>query len=337
MISLQTRFANFVTWIRPGADKVDDARAQRDEVRARICAKAEADGLTVCSTPNSGSFAKATGLRRHMAGNAEHEGLDIDCPFVCMPEDEDGEVLTELLGRFEGYANECYPDTPRERTKSSIKLTFVKSKRSFDIVPMLAIKGNDDEQILLRSDGERRRTSVQKHTEFVKSRTKRSKELRGPVAFNDCVRLMKWWRDHHAAQSKFLEEIPTFLLDLLCAKAFDEASVQLTYAATLHTWLDKIQSYAATRSTIRFADYSTANTDKVTGAWKVIDPVNGENNVVPAVWGGIQLDELRDWARDSRDRLQQAIANDLIGGRDPEPLTLMAEVFGQPFTHHSES
>jgi hypothetical protein len=334
MSTLQTRFCNFITWIRPDPSERQGALDQRDEVRDRIKAKAEADGLTVRSTPGSGSFATATGLRRHMLGGAEHEGQDIDCPFVVAPEDDDGDVLDELLGRFETYAKESYPNTPRERTKSSVRLSFVASKRRFDLVPMLAVEGTDDEQVLLRAGGERRRTSVQQHVEFIKTRTRKSQEVAGPVAFNDGVRVVKWWREYQAAQSKFLKEVPTFLVNLLCAKAFDQVGIRATYPETLVGWFDKIQSYAANRSTLTFGDFAQAYPERTSGPWKVIDPVSGENNAVPPAWGGIQIDELRDWARQARDKLQQAIAYDMLG-RDKDALALMGEVFGVSFENHS--
>jgi len=335
-IALHTRLANFVRWIRPDPDTVEETRKQRDEVRERIKGKAEADGLIVRSMPNSGSFAKATGLRRHMLGNAEHEGQDIDCPFVVSRKDEDGDVLDELLGRFDGYAKESYPDTPRDRTKSSVNLMFVASKRTFDLVPMLAVDGDDEEQILLRANGERRRTSSRKHVDFVKRRTAKSQELRGPVLFNDGVRLFKWWREYQVTQSKILEEVPTFLVELLCAKAFDEVSVQATYPETLQTWLDKIHSYAARRADVTFRDYATAQPEKLAAKWKVVDPVNGQNNAVPGPWGGIQIDEFRDWAASARDKLQQAMAFEMRG-RDAEAVSLLAEVFGPSFANHSEA
>src|SRR5262245_21085294 len=153
--TLHTRIQTFVTWIRPDPDKVDDARAQRDEVRDRIRGRAESDGLIVRSTPGSGSFATATGLRRHMRDGAEHEGQDIDCPFVLSRKDEDGDVLGDLLGRFERYARASYPGTPIVPTKSSVRLEFVATKRNIDLVPMLAVEGSDQEQILLRAGGER--------------------------------------------------------------------------------------------------------------------------------------------------------------------------------------
>lgn len=334
-ITLHTRIANFAGWIRPDPDKADDVRKQRDEVRDRIKGKADADGLTVRSTPGSGSFATATGLRRHMLGDAEHEGQDVDCPFVLSRKDEDGDPLDELLGRFDGYAKASYPDTPRERTKSSVRLGFVAAKRNFDLVPMLAVDGKDDEQILLRAGGEKRRTSVQKHVDFVKRRTGKSQELRGPVAFNDGVRVMKWWREYRVAQSKVIDEVPTFLVLLLCSKAFDEASVQAKWPETLQTWFDKIHSYAAKRADVSFRDYVAPNPDKAGGLWKVIDPVNGENNVVPGSWSGIKIDEFRDWAKDARDKVQQAIAYDLRE-RDGDAVALMSDILGPSFKNHSE-
>src|ERR1043165_2510459 len=127
-ISLHSRFVNFTCWIRPDPDKLDEIRKQRDDVKARIKAKAEADGVIVRSMPVSGSFAKATGLRRHMLRGAEHEGEDAAFPFVVAGKDKDGDPLTEVLSKFEGYAKACYSDTPVERTKSSVRLEFASSK-----------------------------------------------------------------------------------------------------------------------------------------------------------------------------------------------------------------
>src|SRR5262245_16384071 len=133
-LTLQTRLSKFAAWIRPDPDKVEDILTQRDEVKSRIKGKAEADGLIVRATPASGSFAKGTGLRRHMRGGAEHEGQDVDCPFVVAGKDRDGDPLTELLSRFERYARASYPDTEIERTKSSVKLVFEASKINYDLV-----------------------------------------------------------------------------------------------------------------------------------------------------------------------------------------------------------
>lgn len=334
-ITLHTRIANFVNWIRPDEESAEAARKQRDEVRDRIKKKAEDDGLTVRSTPQAGSLATSTGLRRFMRGEVEHEGLDIDCPFVVSPKTEDGDVLKELLGRFHRYAKESYPDTKSEITKSSVRMEFSSSKRNFDLVPMLAVPGTDDLQILLRADGERRKTSVQKHVEFIKKRTGAGQDLRGPVAFNDAIRLLKWWRQHQAASSKQLTEVPTFLISLVSAKSFDLTSLQPKWPETLQRWFDQIQVHAANRKTVSFTDYTPPQPEKLTEQWKVIDPVNGENGAVPS-WNGIRIDEFRDWARIARDKVQQAMSFDR-NERDADGVALMVDVFGPAFKAHSEA
>lgn len=333
--TLHSRVATFVSWVRPAPDAVEETRRQRDDVKERIKNKAQEDGLIVRSMPHSGSFAKSNGLRRHMLGGAEHEGQDVDCPFVLSRKDEDGDLLTVLLPRFEKYAKACYPDTPLERTRSSVKLKFVATKLSFDLVPMLAVENKDLEQILLRAGGERRRTSIQQHVEFVKRRTTVSQSLRGPVAFNDVLRLVKWWREYQVTQSKVLDDVPSFLLELLCAKAFDVASVQAQYPETLASWFDLIANFADKRTEISFSDFGAPGQSKSEAKWKVVDPVNPQNNAVPPAWGNIQIDEFRDWATRARDQIRQAIALDMRG-RQSDAVALMALVFGPSFTNHSE-
>lgn len=326
---------NFLRWMRPDPDKREETRKQRDEVKERIKKKAEDDGLTVRSMPHSGSFAKSSGLRRHMYGGAEHLGQDVDCPFVLSEVDDDGTPLISLLPKFEAYARACYPDTERVATQSSIKLLFSGTKLQFDLVPMLAVAGNDEEQILLRGDGERRRTSIQKHVSFVKTRTKASAELKGPVVFNDTLRLFKWWREFQATKGGCIEEVPSFLIELLCAKAFDEVSAGAKYPETLALWFDRIASYVQARTAITFDDFVAPDASKVAGAWKVVDPVNPENNAVPKGWGNIELTELAEWTSTGRDKVRQAIAFE-IRGRDAEAVNLMSEVLGSSFANHSE-
>lgn len=90
------------------------------------------------ATPEAGSFAKHTGLRRHMRGHSEIEGQDVDLPFVVKPRDKDGDrigsmrystVSTAMLAR-------ATPRTPREVMASSVEQRFVASKLNYDLVPM---------------------------------------------------------------------------------------------------------------------------------------------------------------------------------------------------------
>ena len=326
---------HFTDWIRTPDDREDEIRDQSEDIRKRIKAKADDDGLKVLSTPASGSYAKRTGLRRHLRGESVVEGQDVDLPFVVSPRTSDGEVLNDLLTRFDKYAAAAYPDTKRERTKSSIRLDFVGTQLRYDLAPMLNVAGKDDEQILLRADGERRRTSVQKHTAFVRNRTARSDDMDGRVKFNECDRLLKWWREFRQAESHVIEEVPTMLIDLLAAKAFDSEGVFPTYTETIARWFSWIAHAVKSRQTIDFTDFRPAGSAPPGALWTVLDPVNAENSVVPREWTNLHTSELSDWFADARDALARVITCDLQGN-EPRCLDLLTEVFGTPIKYHHE-
>jgi hypothetical protein len=329
--TLHRRLSAFVEWIATEPATEDAIRRQAEEVRSRIKGKAVDDALTVRSTPNGGSFAKRTGLRRHLHGDAEVDGQDVDLPFVVSPKTKDDENVDRLLDRFDGYAKASYPDTPRSRSKCSVKLDFVASKLSFDLVPMLATNV-DDEQLLLREGGERRRTSVQKNIEFVVSRTRSSNEITGRVKFNECIRLMKWWREFRVANAQTLTELPSFVVELLAAKAYDTQSVKETYAETLARWFAFLADVVAKRTPVIFTDFARPPATTV-GAWSVLDPVNPENNAA-SKWTGYQIDELADWFATGRDSWGRALGADLRGN-DAASLAALVEIFGTPILHHA--
>ncbi|RKH55306.1 hypothetical protein D7V93_23255 [Corallococcus llansteffanensis] len=325
----------FVDWIRTDDNKVDTIREQAAEIRARIRGQAEKDGLTVRSTPNAGSFEKKTGLRRHLQGDSDVEGQDVDLPFVVSPHDEDGERIDELLNRFNRYAEATYPFTQRKKTRSSIQLDFVGTKLRYDLVPMLAVPGNDVSQILLRANGERRRTSVQKHIEFVTRRTGESNLMKGRVKFNECVRLVKWWREFRQSNARVLRDVPSMVLDLMCAHAYDRIQVKETYAETLAQWFSLMAATVQRRERIAFTDFGLIPAANQAAEWEVLDPVNSGNNVI-SQWGFAEVDELGEWLEASCDMLHRVVAADLRGD-DVESMDCLVDLFGNPFRHHCET
>ena len=333
--TLHKRFKKFVSWIGPEPELRDTIKSQAKKIRTCISSKALEDGLIVSSTPNSGSFAGKTGLRRHYRGKSEVEGQDVDLPFVTNPETEDGKKLSELLSKFYSYVHKCYPDKEKEITKSSIKLHY-SDVLSYDIVPMLATD-MDDEQIIIRTTGEHTRTSVQKHVEFIRSRTRKSKELAGVVEFNECVRLIKWWREFQSDDSYYLngdDAPPSFLINLLCAHAFDTCSIFPTYAETLATWFSFLAHILRNREPVIFSDYYEDNSTDDSTLWTVKDPVNTENNVVQS-WTESKLNEFAEWFEKARDTLPYIIRYD-EDGENNKSLEKLVELFGTPFKHHCE-
>lgn len=335
---LEKRIATFSTWVRPTEESAAKIRQRADEVRKLIRAEAQKDGLIVRETPSSGSFAKNTGLRRHITGGSAVEGQDVDLPFILSPKTSKDEELKELLNRFESYAARAYPQSPpnKSRTKSSIKLEFVGSPLSYDLVPLLVDPEDPSYQILLRGNGERRRTSISRHIDFIKRRTDASNQLPGLVRFNECVRLVKWWRIFQEDQSHNLSSVPTMLIDLLCASAFDRRKVATTYGETLRQWFDILYQTVLHRERVAFTDFAATELHPIPGAqWMVLDPVNPKNNVA----GGMlppHIDELARWLLDARNNMQEAVDYDR-NGNDQKSLYHLTQLFGSPFKQFCES
>jgi hypothetical protein len=332
------RLAVFVDWIKPETDTREAIRKQGGDIRRIISGQATSDGLLIVAMPEGGSFAKHTGLRRHMRGDSEIEGQDVDVPFVVRPAAKDGDKIDELLCRFEKYAATSYPKTQREVTGSSVELRFVASKLNYDLVPMLAA-GQADHQIILKKDGSQRVTSVAKHTEFVRRRTRLSDERAGRVKFNECVRLLKWWRYVRIGPASPIEEVRTTLIELSCASAFDRLGVEPTYTETLLRWFGWLATVTAQRMPISFNDYTSIETLRKEAAgnqlWRVLDPVNANNNVVHTQWGNIELDEFASWFAAGRDAFSRIIAHE-SAGNDGTVDVILAELFGNPVLTHGE-
>jgi hypothetical protein len=327
---LHTRIRNFVCWIAPAKETRDAIKKQADEIRSRIRKKAEGDGLTVTDTPYSGSFSTKTGLRRHLRGDSDIEGQDIDLPFV-VKKDRETE-FEPLIQRFKKYVEESYPNTKITVTKSSVKMEFEGTKLTYDIVPMFA---TDDpcKQLLIRENGETIKTSIQDHREFVRNRTKETKEEDGVVAFNDMIRLFKWWREHKQQDGGGII-LPSFLINLLAAKALDKCKVNTNYPQTLSNWFSSIAFIVKNRETIWFNDYYKEPKPDSTKPWNVLDPVMADNSIVKS-WSGWQVNELADWLQEASEIMNRAMVAD-SQVRDSDSLDQMKLLFGKIFSSHCD-
>lgn len=283
---------HFVPEIRTPEVELRKIHEQQRRVRHRITGRLNKRNLQVARTPNAGSYAKGTGLRRYMYGNTKIGGSDIDLPFVLTARSGAHLDLKGLLDLFEEVVRESYPRSRVTRTKSSIKLEFSSFKYPFDIVPMVAVPNDSKREYLFRTDGRKIATSVSEHVKFVKNRTARSAESPGIVRFNDMVRLFKWWRELHAVDDTVLRQTHTFLLELLCAKAFDEHGVATSYSQTLQTWFTAIAQIVTERRPVTFEGQHDQSGRR---GWAVLDPVSPDNNVVPEAWDDPQFDQLAQW------------------------------------------
>lgn len=332
---IHQRFKNFVKWIAPDQEKRAKIISQSDEILEKISQKAVDDDLIIISKTRSGSFPKESGLRRFLMGSSAVEGQDVDLAFILDENDKNGNKQGCLVGKFKKYAKECYPDNEVGETKSSATIKFPGSKLQYDLVPLFKVKGKEL-QILKRTDLSERKTSVKKHTEFSLKRKDESDSVQGVVKFNECVRLIKWWKYEQQDKSNVFgneegdEKIPSFLLDLLCAFAYDSTSVDKTYSGTLAKWFGFLANVVRNRKDVKFNNEAFSNV----GLWNVIDPVDSDNNVVKN-WSNIKLNELARWLEDSRDEMNRAIRFD-EQGEDKSSLDCLVKIFGNSFKNHCE-
>ena len=328
---LHVRTRNFVVWIAPDKDSRDAIKKQSDEIRSRVKKKAEDDGFTVIDTPYSGSFPTKTGLRRHLMGDSDVEGQDIDLAFV-VKKDKETE-FEPLMKKFETYAKESYPNTEITVTKSSVKMKFEGTKLTYDLVPMFA-SDDPSQQVLIRENGDIIKTSIQCHREFIRNRTKQTREEDGVVAFNELIRLLKWWREHKQQATNDRIVLPSFLVNLLAAKALEKCGVNTTYPQTLANWFSYLSFEVKSRETIWFNDYYNRPKPDATRPWNVLDPVMADNNIVKN-WSGWQVDELADWLQEAGEIMNRAIVAD-AQGRDGDSLEQMQLIFGKIFSSHCD-
>jgi hypothetical protein len=333
---IHRRFKCFVKYIAPEEEKRQETKDKADEIRRCIEGKAARDGYTVLSAPSSGSFATKTGLRRSLRGNDEVEGQDVDIAFILADKDKDGNDVGCMVETFEGYLNETWPGSDICSTKSSATIFFSTSKLRFDAVPLLKT-GREGIQRLIRTNNEERQSSIDKHNEFTRKRTDTSNAIEGVVRFNECVRLVKWWRYHKQSKSTVFgngdgdEKIPSFLLILLCATAYDKCSVTKTYAETLSQWFGFLAHVVRNRKAIVFNDFIKTHTISEDSLWTVCDPMDDTNNVVRN-WGSIKIDELAEWFEHARDKMNQAIRHN-DEGEDQASLECLIELFGNSISN----
>jgi hypothetical protein len=328
---IHRRLKCFVEYIASEKEKRDKIKDQSDQIRTCIQSQSILDGYTILASPYSGSFAVKTGLRRSLHGNNEVEGQDIDLSFILKDEDKDGNPLGCFVKTFEKYLKNTWPQSEIGTTKSSAYIKFANTKQQFDTVPLIETKRKGIQK-LKRTNNSERQSSVENHADFIKTRTESSNNLVGVVKFNDCVRLIKWWKYQRQTESTVFgnnendEKVPSFLLSLLCAFAYDECSVKETYADTLKSWFSFLAHVVREKVYVNFDDFISKHENNNSGHWQVIDPMDDSNNITKN-WSIYKVDELAKWFEKGRDKMMEAIRRD-EDQDDSGSLNCLVELFG---------
>ena len=214
----------------------------------------------------SGSLAKHTAL-------ATINDADVAVYVQSAPSDAD-ELLPWLVGKLQTAFPNFNPDQVVVQDRS-VRVDFRSSGLSVDVVPVYAdkAKGGDWGYLLSQEDGEKLRTNIAHHRDFI---TKRRKENPG---YAQVVRLLKWWvRLRKANNTDF--GFKSFLVELVLAKLADNGEELDDYPEAMASFFTYIAKTGFSEQ-IKFSDYASeagmpgACNDPI----RVFDPVNPDNNV----------------------------------------------------------
>lgn len=252
------------------ADSVRDYREQGNRLRERLEKHLEEDpNYALVKMLNSGSVAKGTALST--IGDMD---LAVYVKAAEAPTKEEDLVywLRDLLR--EAYSQ--LDDDQFEPQHHCVKLIFRSTDLvDVDVIPVLYEGEADNVGYLIEKDtGQRVRTSVSRHLEFIRKRKGRS-----PSNYAQVARLLKWWAGQQKARDSQLR-FKSFMIELICAHLYDGGTDFSNYPAAMEAFFKYIVR-SNLRERIWFADYYQAR--KLPGPnsaeIEVFDPVNPENNV----------------------------------------------------------
>jgi hypothetical protein len=249
---------------------VSDYRAQvnrlKDKLEAYIAGHPSFD---LEKMRNSGSVAKGTALRTindmDLAVYVRASHAPVSDP--------------DLIAWMESLLREAYGNILRadqfEAKHHCVTISFRGTGLDVDIVPVLYEGEENDYGCLITKDtGERVRTSVPLHLEFIRTRKKAQ-----PTHFAQMVRFVKWWaRRRKAADPSF--RFKSFMAELVMAHLADGGLDCSNYPEALETFFAFLVQ-TQLKSPIAFSDYASAgkpNPDDASPI-RIYDPVNAQNNV----------------------------------------------------------
>ena len=237
-----------------------------------------------------------------MKGTALKTVNDMDVAIYVAPSDktvDEARLLPWLADRL----REVYPTMKPEQfalRDHCVAVSFAGSGLDVDVVPLIAEGDKEDHGCLIVKDsGERVRTSIPLHLEFIRKRKNAQ-----PDHFAQTVRLVKWWvRQRKSEDSSF--RFKSFMVELICAKLADEGLDCSDYPRAL----ERILTYMVTtglKERIVFTDnYNTNAVATSTSQIQIYDPVNPQNNVA-AQYNEVNRTAIVEAAADALDAITEA-------------------------------
>lgn len=324
-MTIKGRFDRFTTKIRPTEEHIEEANRQTDYMVERLKNRVGENGeFKIEKVLKAGSNAKHTSLRR-----TEENVFDVDLGVYYSGEGATTDRLDTLLQFTEEQLRDIYPSKDPgdiNAKKSAVRVEFRGGiKLNVDVAPIVRDDslGIENGGWLPRADGWRL-TSVTAHNGFVRSRTKRSNALAGPVKFNRLVRLFKWWNNR---QDDLVQ--PAIFCDLVTAAAFEETGVTEEWQTSLRQTFNFLRRHEL-REPIVFGDnYDPSEASFPEDAVVVVDSVNPENNVTKD-WTESTRERFMDRVQEAYDAMSYARSCEL-DGEESAAVNAWCEVFGPKF------
>lgn len=250
-------------------DDLTEYRAQANRLRAKLEKHiGEHPDYGLVKMRSAGSVAKGTALK-----TINDMDLAVYVESSEAPKAE-GELLAWLADRL----REAYPNHPADQIKPglhAVTISFSGSGLDVDVAPVL-YEGEEDDigYLIVPGSGERVKTSVTRHLEFIRARKGNS-----PSDFAQVVRLAKWWvRRQKNLDPEF--RFKSFMVELICAHLADHGTDFSDYPSALEAFFAYVvQTELSER--IWFDDFykeselPTPGSDEI----EIFDPVTATNNV----------------------------------------------------------
>jgi hypothetical protein len=290
-MNISSCFAQFIAHIRPSREQMEDAERQVAFLKEHLIERVAEDGqFHLERIFLAGSSAKHTNLARSGKGT-----FDIDLGVYYRSEGQTEEQLKKLLPYTCKLLRKAYPEKPKEDFhlgKNAVNVFFRTTGLQVDVVPIIrdgSLKRKNSGWIP-RQD-KLRLTSITAHIHFIHKRTACSKQIPGPVTFNDLVRLMKWWN------RKLPDDLQqcSYFCELITAAALRKSNVTGDWQSTLCNVFAFLSKHAFQQPII-FSDYYVAETARRPNHQVIVlDAVNANNNLT------------RKWNGDTRRRYVERI------------------------------
>lgn len=252
------------------ADLAKEYREQVNRLLERLATHiAQNPGFALVKMLHAGSVAKGTALRTIN---------DLDVAVYVKKEEapiRDEELVPWLAERLREANPNMKPEQFDVSQPHCVKVRFRGSGLDVDVVPVLYEGAENDIGYLIdKNTGERLRTSIPLHLQFIRAR-----KSAHPDHYAQVVRLIKWWASHRKAENAAFK-CKSFMVELLVAYWADRDGIMSDYPRAMEAIFSHMVK-TGLEERIAFTDYYPASRlPRPTGAAiELFDPVNPSNNV----------------------------------------------------------